>query len=292
MTSSSTFTITDPETNETVVIDPAEDASRKIFLTPELALAILDNNTHNRSIQPRAVDPLKRDILTDNWAYTGEALKLAYDGTVLDGQHRLLAVCAAGKGIWVLLVTGLDIASQKSMDGGRKRTDGDRFRLENETDSALLSSVTGQIWRWNLGDRRWNSNPTPTFAEKNALLAQYPGIRRSVEIARRTNLENRSFSPTPIGVAHHLLTLIDGELAPWFFARIADGDSLKVRHPIHTLRKRMVNDRETKAVVNSARTLAYIIRAWNATRDRNNELGYREMESIVHGIDVAIPEPR
>ena len=197
-----------------------------------------------------------------------------------------MAIPLAGVGIWTFLVTGLPNETQRSMDGGRKRTDGDRYRLENETHAALLSSTLGQIWRWNRGDRRWASNPSPTMSEKDVLLEENPSIRRSVEIAKRIFVDYRAISPTPLAVAHHLLSQIDPEKAPWFFQRLADGAELSTGHPVHTLRKRASNDRDTKAKVTSARSLAYIIRAWNAYRED------RPLERLIHGVEEAIPDPR
>lgn len=263
-----------------------EPKAKKVFITPHEAVKMLDKNKHNRTIQGRYVENLARDITNDAWVLNGEAIKIAVNGMILDGQHRLMAIALAGKGIWTFLVTDLPPETQRSMDGGRKRTDGDRYRLESETHPALLSSTLGQIWRWDRGDRRWASNPSPTLAEKDVLLAKNPDIRRSVEVARRTFTEYRAISPTPLAVAHHLLSQIDPEKSPWFFQRLADGADLSTGHPVHTLRKRASNDRETKARVTSARSLAYIIRAWNAYRED------RELERLVHAADEAIPDPR
>lgn len=255
-------------------------------VTPELAAKWLKQNTHNRTLRKRAVTDYARDMAAGQWRLNGEAIKFAVDGTLLDGQHRLLAVIEADTAIPLMVVTGLANETQETMDAGRKRTTADAFSLRGETHATVLAAVLRRVWAWDQGDYKFGNNYMPTTAECAALLKDRPEIYRSVEIATRTHQVFRYLPQSVVGTAHHVLSRIDVDEAVWFFCRVADGADLSANHPVLTLRNRVMTDRADNRKVPDYRYMAYLIRAWNAVRSD------RPLARIQQAPDAPMPMPK
>ena len=80
-------------------------------ITPEKAKAWLEINKgrlrlahHNQT----HVDRLVKEMTSGNWRWTVHSIKLAKDGTLLDGMHRLLACIEADKPLWVFVIRDVD----------------------------------------------------------------------------------------------------------------------------------------------------------------------------------------
>ena len=62
-----------------------------IQMTPALARRYLKGNTSNRKPRNHHVERYANDMRAGLWAFAAEPIKIADDGTLLDGQHRLMA---------------------------------------------------------------------------------------------------------------------------------------------------------------------------------------------------------
>ncbi|WP_414167166.1 hypothetical protein ACMATS_06030 [Streptoverticillium reticulum] len=237
-------------------------------VTVEMAESWLENNTHNRHMRPRHVDALVRDILADSWQLNGEAIKIASNGQVLDGQHRLAAVVQSGKSITTLVVTGLPPDTQGSMDSGVKRTTGDVFELDGIPNSTLVAAIVTKKWKWDRGDYRFHSSERPTKPESRRILKEFPGILESAhEVSSLRPATKGMLQPSIAGLAHYLFTDIDAGDAVWFFGRLNDGAELKSDHPILTLRDRLFSEAEKLGSSPSHQNMELLIRGWNAFRE-------------------------
>ncbi len=267
---------------------PATDIPQVEILavTPARATKWLKQNTHNRNIRKRAVTDYARDMKAGQWRLNGEAIKFAADGTLLDGQHRLLAVVEADTAIPLMVVTGLANETQETMDAGTKRTTADAFMLRGETNATVLAAILKRVWLWDQGDYKFAKNYTPTTAECAALLKEHPEIYRSVEISARIHQTFRYIPKSAIGTSHHLLSRIDRDEAVWFFARVGDGAELPAGHPVLTLRNRVMSERAERRAIPDHRYLAYLIRAWNAVRTD------RPLTRILQAPDAPMPMPK
>ncbi|MFI8278556.1 hypothetical protein ACIGBH_27520 [Streptomyces sp. NPDC085929] len=257
-----------------------------LTVTPGMAREWLKQNDHNRLIRPRAVTDYARDMAAGAWLMNGEAIKRAADGTLLDGQHRLLAVIESGTAVSMLVITGLPVTTQETMDSGRKRNAGDALTLRGEVNASVLASILRRVWQWEQGDHRLNGRATPTTAELSSLLTERPEIRRSAEIAGRVHQQFRYMPQSVTGTAHHVFSRINGEETVWFFARLGDGAELPGGHPILTLRNRIISDRADGRAIPDYRLMAYLIRTWNAVRDG------RELARIQQPADAPMPMPK
>src|SRR5688572_25165711 len=104
-------------------VDPV--TSEIITITPNMAEAMLGKNFKNRNVSKGLVQAYARDMLSEDWRFTGEAIKFDVTGKLIDGQHRLLACVKAGVNFRSLVLRGLEPEAQEVLDSGRVRTAGD-----------------------------------------------------------------------------------------------------------------------------------------------------------------------
>lgn len=109
-------------------------------ITPEMAEAFLGGNTHNRLVKSVHFNKLVDDMAAGRWDFNGESIKFAEDGTLLDGQHRLMACVESGKPFIAIIVTGLPAVAQETMDIGSQRTLADVLRLRGYSNTNALAS--------------------------------------------------------------------------------------------------------------------------------------------------------
>lgn len=267
-------------------IEPGHPTAAVVTVTVEVAKALLRRNPSNRKTRQRAVDAYARDMTAGNWSLNGESIKIDDRGNLLDGQHRLLAVIAAGIPVRMFVVLGIDPDAQETMDAGRRRTAGDAFGLRGEANATTLAAVLRRVWQWDHGNRRLSGAINATTAECVQLLKEHPEIRRSADIAVRVRSHFPHIPQSVLGLGHVLFTRLDPEQAPWFFERLADGAELPVGHPILALRSRVTSERVEGVRMDESRHLAYLIRTWNAVREG------RQLARVTYKTGAPIPDPQ
>lgn len=236
---------------------------------------LLGLNVHNRNVRDRKVRNYAADMLSGNWLETGDTIKFATTGDLLDGQHRLLAVVKASETnpdikVWFNIARGLDPRSQRAVDIGAPRSLADVLHLEyGETNAVLLASILRIIHSWNAGYRK-------TIAKRelatNATILAFFDTDRDLfrDLAASVKVENRHIplAPSVLALAHYLLEDRDVDDAQEFFTRLADGQGLFKGDPIYELRERLKGLRDERGSGHrlTAYTLALVIKAWNAYR--------------------------
>ncbi|WP_051844056.1 hypothetical protein [Streptomyces sp. NRRL S-813] len=237
-----------------------------VEVTPKLAEKWLKQNTHNRKVRENAVFGYARDMEAGKWAENGEAIKFAKDGTLLDGQHRLHAIVLSGVTLRMLVVTGLEIVTQETMDDGRKRTVADALTLRGVPNAVQLAAITRRALMWKQGVYRNVGSRPPTNAETLTFLGEHPELKDSTSIA--VSLRKAVALPSSVvGLTHWLFSAIDKDDTDWFFDRLGTGANLEQFHPVWTLRKRAYEISNEPGRVPEDMLLAFVIKAWNAYRD-------------------------
>jgi hypothetical protein len=107
---------------------PAETVKIVIF-TPDIARQLLEHNTHNRRPNMGVVRRYCNEMTNGQWLFCGDTIRCDWNGTLLDGQQRLMAIVATGLSQRFVLVEGLDPDAMWVIDRGRKRTSVTRWRL-------------------------------------------------------------------------------------------------------------------------------------------------------------------
>lgn len=100
-----------------------------VTITPAEATKWLQCNQHNRPVRKNHVIFLANEIKAGNWQLNGQAIVIADNEQVLDGQHRLLAIIEAGESIKSLVVYGITPEAFSTMDTGAVRSGSDALCL-------------------------------------------------------------------------------------------------------------------------------------------------------------------
>lgn len=105
-----------------------------VRITPEVARQYLSHNTRNiRPINRAAVRQYANSMINGTWQQNGETIKFYQDGTLFDGQHRLLAIIESNVPQDMLVVR--DVPNNVSItDIGRPRSA-----------KTIADSISGQI---------------------------------------------------------------------------------------------------------------------------------------------------
>jgi hypothetical protein len=106
--------------------------TRKL-VTPGMALKWLRGNTINRKIRPSWVAEIAEDIVNGRWIENPAPIIFRPDGSILDGQHRLLAIVKANTPVYLTIVT--DIKNPDDLlcviDKVKRRSTADNMKLVN-----------------------------------------------------------------------------------------------------------------------------------------------------------------
>jgi hypothetical protein len=91
-------------------------------ITPRYAAEVLATlNPDNRNVRKWWVNSLARAITENRWRITHQGIAFNCDGTLIDGQHRLLAIVLANKPVQMYVASGMAKDAVFGIDQGISR---------------------------------------------------------------------------------------------------------------------------------------------------------------------------
>jgi hypothetical protein len=213
------------------------------MITPTFAAQLLARNDANRPVRPQHVDALARDMEAGRYQLNGEAIKVALDGTLLDGQHRLMACVKSGRPFETLLVTGLSHSVMQTIDSGVQRLHSDRLAIRGIKNANIVSAAIRVLTAFAL---KTASIPKQTTQEMDVIFAAHPGIEHS------STGGMRSFPGMggKLTAAHYVISAIHGhDEADAYVAVWRSGVPAYDGCPAHLLRERLWKTRESTSTV-------------------------------------------
>lgn len=235
-------------------------------VSPARAKALLARNESNRAVRPAYVRQLAEAMILGHWVFNGETIKVAEDGTLFDGQHRLLAVCQASVTVPMLIVEGLTQPVRDSIDTGRRRKLSDLLGIQGYKDGHGLATTLNSLHRHRVTGE-FGRDGTPTSAQALELLRREPDIAESARVGR-TLSQTLGGSVGTYGACHHIFKDNDPEKVDIFFERLRRGTNLGASNPILLLRSQLIRARMSphhKLQPNAVAGLMF--KAWVAWRD-------------------------
>jgi hypothetical protein len=151
-----------------------------VFVTPEMADEWLAFNTNNRNVRQPHVDKLAETLVD----YHPSTIVRNCDGTLLDGQHRLLAIRQRGKGAWMLVIEGVPSEMQNMIDTGKTRTNGDVLGLNGYSNRNALASAARTCMLWERDPSLTQMTAQVMPVEVLRYVEQHPELLHHVEQAR------------------------------------------------------------------------------------------------------------
>jgi hypothetical protein len=238
------------------------------MVTPDLAQDLLGGNTRNRNLSLGHVTSIARDIANGDWQANGETVKVAADGTLLDGQHRLAAVVEAGTAVPMLVVRNVSMRAQETMDTGRKRSFGDVLRLRNEANYTALATVVKVVAAYQRPGRLLsNLGGKYTSQELLRTLDSYPWLREGTAMLKHLSQPRIANLPMQAGgLGYFLFNRLDPTDAGHFFERLGSPADHQAGDPILALRNVLAGRRAAADRTELHAICAVTIKAWNRYR--------------------------
>ena len=251
-------------------------------ITPEVAEEMLRHNTHNRHLSSNirlSRGNVFKSMECGEWRLTGESIKFAKDGTLLDGQHRLSACVATGNPFTTVVVRGLEIRSQELMDSGRKRSTSDVLSIDGVKSSRTVAAASIVVINYALSaDYNFSNNSIQHFSRERQLrFIRDNETELERAVSRTRKCAQVPFAQSAMSGLAFLFGRISGVDTGWFFTDLAKiSPELQ---PVAMLRQSFINVRmKTNRGADRQLTAAYAIKAWNAYMNGNeiNNLQWRK----------------
>lgn len=205
-------------------------------VTPQMAMAWLESNSHNRDLSQGQVNKYARDMLMGRWRITHQGIAIADNGTVMDGQHRLWAVIESKCTIIMQVTTGLPIETQEAIDGGLPRTARDVVALRDGLKLETLHMGIARVLQ-----RQITSNDSGTrqeiidcFSQHQPRILQavamFPSRVRHIRTAMTgTAITRAIYTEDPVEVSRFVRILCDGVRADNEDPQRRDDNALMLR---------------------------------------------------------------
>ena len=220
--------------------------SRVIDLTPEVATALLGQNTSNRNISPIWVTFLAKTITRGEWQLNGQPLVVSDKGDLLDGQHRCLAVIKAGVAIQVLLVEGAAADSFATMDHNKSRSYANVLEARGLRKGAKwLAAAAREALLWERQEWSRSGPLNVTTGELDETVARHPDIAHWAQEARRQRDRVPYSRVGIVTVLHDVAHAFDDDLAEEFFDGVWAGANLSAGDPRLALRNRLFREQSS-----------------------------------------------
>lgn len=241
--------------------------SEMMIVTPEIAKRFLDNNKGNRSVSKKTVARYGSSIKQGKWDANGESIKIAHDGTLLDGQHRLLAVIGADTPVPMMVTRGLPRSSFLTIDTGKMRTGGDVIGMGDESlvrDQDQICAACRVLMQFD-ANGFWSHKRTNRIANHEIMdvYEANKGIVRSVRFAKSLTQARKICPVSVMAALHYKFTRIDLNRGEFFFAALNTGAELKAEHPVFVLRRRLFDMQQRSGRLDGEKIMPYVIKAWH-----------------------------
>lgn len=260
-------------------------------ITPAKAEKYLASMHENRPLKQAVVRRFIHALKAGHWQVTHQGLAFNGDGALLDGQHRLQAIVAAGVPAKMLVARGVSTNAFSVMDTGATRSPADFLALRGFKNPVVLATALRIQYASDLFDGDLARRPTPEHAADNEDLGvvadehprlvevtQDPG---SVAVQFHTRQARPVMPLAPMFFLYYRFELIDADLATLFFSSMLTGAGLdeasvilKTRERLLRLTNEITARRRGGGLAATNERMAMTIKAWNAVR-RGEELSGR-----------------
>jgi hypothetical protein len=241
-----------------------------VRITPAVATSWLRANKKNRPVRKRHVVFLAQEILAGNWQVNGQAIVIADNENVLDGQHRLLAVIEAGHAIDTLVVYGIPERAFATIDTGAVRTGADALCLHFEEFSTTTVKTVATAVQW---VRQLERGLVHNFHRKisNTEIIEYAKEHLSLfQHSERLQSYPKDNRPLSIGVGtacYEMFARKDEEIADEYMRSLYTGEGLTRDDVEWHLRQSFQKDAQrTTTKLQTPIKVRMVIKGWNWRR--------------------------
>jgi hypothetical protein len=257
-------------------------------ITPEEAKRMLaTGNRKNRRLSEPSVRRLEAVIARGEWMPDStDAIGLAADGSVVNGQHRLEAISRSNVSVRALVVRNVSPDVIKIIDQGMSRNLAQTLQIDGGY-TEPGTTATAADWLYNMIGRFEKSRPTeykPTVPQLLELLAEHPHLTDSLDPAGMVHSRDKHLTKGVLCAYHYAMASADPDMADEFFSQLATGLDVVEYSPVYVLREKYNQDsqRPAEKQMKKWEAAAYLVMAWEASR-RGAALSSKQLKVIRSG---------
>lgn len=246
-----------------------ETQYKKMFITPELAKEMLSTNIdNNRRIRNNLLNQYVTLMDKGLWInYHPEAIMISPDNTLLDGQHRLMAIIKSGKSYW-FNVAITDISVMATLNTGGKRSPGDACKVAGIPNSNLMASIIKiendyyQNGSFHLKFKNGSGISHVEIIDK--YYSEKEHYDKIATLSIRYYTRGRLLTQSYIGGFLTVLLKNESNFIIDFFEQLTTGLGIQ-NNNIHLLRQRLINELSAMKKTPIGIINALVIKAYNAS---------------------------
>lgn len=242
---------------------------KTITITPKRAIELLEANKNNRPITQAHVNRIAAQIFKGLWKFNGDTIKIAVDGDVLDGQHRLWAIIMADTAVETIVVYGIEKDAFATIDTIRKVRSGADILSLHGCELHRRSIATALTWliRWqNGGLVNWRS--PKNRVENSDVEASYAAHPEMAEAVDRVSCLRGLIGPGAMGFLYYVFVSRNQKLADQFIDTLESPAGVPVNHPFFRFRVYLLMSQERLDKRRSpVEVFALAFKAWKAATE-------------------------
>jgi len=257
-------------------------------ITPSKAAEILKRSEDfiNRPLSETEVSYLTKEMKEGRFVLNGESIILGQDGKLLDGKRRLTAIVKSGLPQEIVVSKNVPRKAVPTMDMGRPRTIAEILSMMGEKQAKYLTPIARRYYFWikkYVTPSRKADKIAPQVLDE--VIVKNQDIREAAEYASKKTV-GTVCSPTLAGFAYFLCKRIEKDEAEKFFQKLETGMNITEGEPVGVLREKLITDKVSTRKYDDSSKLAFIIKAWNLTREG------KETDRIRWTRNMPFPEPK
>lgn len=245
-----------------------------VKVTPEIATEWMSRNRVNRSVTQRKLKQYQADMERGNWAGIGDPIRFTKTGRLMDGQHRLLAIIAAGAKIQLVVMVGLNDEDFDKVDTGKQRQASDVLTIEGL--GTWQAKIAGSAAHWIINKaegRQFFSPDKATNHRVRDFLLDNPKFLTAVKYIEQLPREKPPMSHSLALALLWEFGRVDTPLADQFINGLFRGENLRRDSPVLVLRNKLIASRGVSkgtsrpvAGFTPKQQMHAAIKAWNILR--------------------------
>lgn len=243
---------------------PRNECRVRLLITPILAEAWLQKNTHNRPLSPTYAEKLADDMRNGRWMENGDSIRFDSNAVLADGQHRLAACTISHRPFWADVHFGLSPDAMKTIDIGNVRTAAHIMAIDGLKNCIDLAAIANKViiaTRYGGFQNLTQHSLHPSKTEvMDYVYKHLDRINKSMPYGR-----GQFISISLAAAFHYVFSQVSEDKANSFFLELRDGALLEDTSPVLLLRSRLLANKMSRTTKLGQKYLcALVILAWNA----------------------------
>ncbi len=261
--------VTHSERSKRVIVNHKAPSIEEITVTPKMAFRWLEEYNEldpgkriNRKLSPDTIAAYARDMVNGRWQESNDAICFDTNGHLINGQHRLNAICLADVSVKMIVRRGVSKKAQEAMDQGRPRKIPDVLYMRGYVNTNVLAAAARKLLA--LKDHNMRQSRI-TVAEVLDVIERHPGLVDSALFCQ-TPTRVRGIT-VPIATALHYAAkhlLKQPKKADEFIQVFLTGVPAYPGDPVHKFREKVLSRRNVNSIMNPTTMFFSALRAWNA----------------------------